>query len=198
MLAFFISFLVLLNPFALFVYLIPLKKERGIKEFSGILLRASIISYVIYALFAFFGQNIFNVLGIDFEAFRIFGGIVLTSLALSFILQGKKSMIATRGELSQIAAEIALPFIVGVGTITQSILLGEVLTSFQSLLVITAVMIVNFIIVTGLAYVRHLLKADYRTVLDKNAEIVLRINGFIVGAYGVNLIIIGIMNILAK
>lgn len=198
MFGFFLSFLILLNPFALFVYLIPLKRERGIKDFAGILLRASIISYVIYALFAIFGQNIFNSLSIDFESFRIFGGVVLASLALSFILQGKKSLIATRGELSQIAAEIALPFIVGVGTITQSILIGEVLTNIESLIVITAVMIANFAIVTALAYSRHLLKEDYKTVLDKNAEVVLRINGFIVGAYGVNLIVIGIMNILTN
>lgn len=196
MLSFFVSFLVLLNPFALFVYLIPLKKERGIRDFAGILLRASLISYIIYILFALFGQNIFRGLNIDFESFRIFGGIVLTSLALSFILQGKKSMIATRGELSQIAAEVALPFIVGVGTITQSILLGEILSTIESLIVITAVMITNFLIVTALAYVRHILRNDLKVVLDKNAEILLRINGFVVGAYGVNLIVVGMANIL--
>lgn len=196
MLGFYVSFLILLNPFALFVYLIPLKKERGIKEFASIMMRASAISFVIYALFAIFGVKIFQLLNIDFESFRIFGGIVLASVALSFILQGKKSMIATRGELSQIAAEIALPFIVGVGTITQSILIGEVLSSMQSLIVLVLVMITNFLIVCGLAYFRHVLKPQLKEVLDKNAEIMLRINGFIVGAYGVNLIVQGLMNII--
>ena len=196
MLSFYISFLVLLNPFALFVYLIPLKKEQGIRTFADILLRASAISLVIYLLFAWFGQNIFNVLNIDFESFRIFGGIVLTSLALSFILQGKKSMIATRGEFSQIAAEIALPFIVGVGTITQSILIGERLSDAESFVVLTLVMVTNFLIVTLLAFARHVLREDLKVVLDKNAEILLRINGFVVGAYGINLVIVGISNIL--
>lgn len=196
MLEFFISFLVLLNPFALFVYLIPLKKERGMREFANIMLRASLISYVIYLLFALFGQNIFRLLNIDFEAFRIFGGIVLVSLALSFILQGKKSMIATRGELSRIAAEIALPFIVGVGTITLSILIGEALSAIKATITIAAVMVVNFIMIYLLALARHLLKEDLKIVLDKNAEILLRINGFIVGAYGVNLIVEGLKNIL--
>lgn len=196
MLEFFISFLVLLNPFALFVYLIPLKKERGMREFANIMLRASLISYVIYLLFALFGQNIFRLLNIDFEAFRIFGGIVLVSLALSFILQGKKSMIATRGELSRIAAEIALPFIVGVGTITLSILIGEALSAIKATITIAAVMVVNFVVIYLLALARHLLKEDLKIVLDKNAEILLRINGFIVGAYGVNLIVEGLKNIL--
>lgn len=197
MLGFFISFLVLLNPFALFVYLIPIKKERGMRDFSSILLRASLISYVIYLLFALFGQGIFELLNVDFESFRIFGGIVLVSLALSFILQGKKSMIATRGELSQIAAEIALPFIVGVGTITLSILIGEALSPLKAILTIAAVMMANFIAVFLLALARHNLREELKEVLDKNAEILLRINGFVVGAYGINLVVEGIRNIIA-
>jgi multiple antibiotic resistance protein len=195
MITFIISFLVLLNPFALFVYLIPLKKERGIREFANILLRASVISLLIYVLFAVFGGKIFETLNVNFESFRIFGGVVLASLALSFILQGKKSMIATRGELSQIAAEIALPFIVGVGTITQAIIIGELYSNLESLIILLTVMCANFGIVLGLAYARHILKDEFKEVLDKNAEILLRINGFIVGAYGVNLIVAGITNI---
>jgi multiple antibiotic resistance protein len=33
-------------------------------------------------------------------------------------------------------------------------------------------------------------------MFDKNAEIVLRLNGFIVGAYGVDLIVVGVQNII--
>jgi len=195
MLNFVISFLILLNPFALFIYLLPIKKDRGFPAFANILFRASIISAAIYLAFAFFGEAIFRSLYIQFEAFRIFGGIVLISFALSFILQGKQSMIATRGELSKIAAEVALPFIVGAGTITQSILIGEVMDNVTALITVTLVMIINFSIIMGLAYARHLLKEPLKIVLDKNAEILLRINGFIVGAYGVDLIITGIANL---
>jgi len=195
MLNFIISFLVLLNPFALFIYLMPLKKERGLREFMQILLRASLISGVIYLLFAFFGQAIFRELNVNFEAFRIFGGVVLVSFALSFILQGKQSMISTRGELSKIAAEVALPFIVGAGTITLSILIGEVQAAVASVVIVTVVMIINFLIIMSLAYLRHRLNDKLKIVLDKNAEILLRINGFVVGAYGVDLIITGISNL---
>lgn len=160
--------------------------------FIQVLLRASIISGAIYVLFAVFGQAIFQALGVDFEAFRVFGGIVLISFALSFILQGKKSMITTRGELSTIAAEVALPFIVGAGTITLSILAGEALNPARGAITITAVMITNFVVVICLALLRQSLKPRLQIVFDKNAEILLRINGFIVGAYGVDLIITGL------
>lgn len=195
MLAYIISFLILLNPFALFIYLLPIKKERGFDTFSSALLRASLISGGIYIIFAVFGQAIFQGLGVDFESFRIFGGIVLLSFALSFILQGKKSMITTRGELSQLAAEIALPFIVGAGTITLSILIGEALSPVSAILAIIIVMTVNYAVILLLSQIRQNLKEKYKVVFDKNAEVLLRMNGFIVGAYGVNLIVQGISNI---
>jgi len=195
MIAFIFSFLVLLNPFALFIYMVPLYKEQNIHTFFRILLGATAISYVVYAAFAIFGQKIFEILQLDFEAFRIFGGVVLVSFALSFILQGKKSMIKTRGEIGTIASEVALPFIVGAGTITQSILIGESQSALRGSFIIAVVMLINFLIVSALMLARHRLHNKYNVVFDKNAEIFLRLNGFIVGAYGIDLIIIGIRNI---
>lgn len=161
-----------------------------------VMLKASFISGLIYIIFAVFGQSIFSFLKVDFEAFRVFGGIVLLSFALSFILQGKESMIRTRGELNKIAAEVALPFIVGAGTITLSILVGEALSPLKSIFTILMVMMANFFIIMGLAQVRGGLNKRLQTTFDKNAEILLRLNGFIVGAYGVDLIITGLKNIL--
>ena len=160
------------------------------------MIAASIISFLIYAVCAIFGQRLFEVLQVDFEAFRIFGGIVLVSFALSFILQGKKSMIKTRGEIGNIASEVALPFIVGAGTITQSILIGESLSAARGTLAIALVMAINFVSVASLLLFRDYLPKKYRVNFDKNAEILLRLNGFIVGAYGVDLIVIGIKNII--
>ena len=195
MLSLFISFLVLLNPIALFVYLLPIIKDQGNGHFKSILLRASIISGTIYILFALFGGQAFELLGVNFEAFRVFGGIVLVSFALSFILQGKQSMITTRGELSKIAAEVALPFIVGAGTITLSIIVGDELKTIPAVITIFLVMTANYIIIVILGLFRQSLNTKFQVVFDKNSEILLRMNGFIVGAYGVNLIFQGIKSL---
>ena len=195
MLGFIISFLVLLNPFALFIYMVPLYKEQGLGTFFKILFGACLIAFFVYGSFVLFGQNLFEVLKVNFEAFRIFGGIVLVSFALSFILQGKKSMITTRGEIGKIASEVALPFMVGAGTITLSILIGEALRPARGILTLAIVMCATFIIVGLLMTFRHLLPNKYNVMFDKNAEIILRMNGFIVGAYGIDLIITGIQNI---
>ena len=198
MFAYIISFLILLNPFALFIYMVPLYKEQGLGTFFKILAGACVIAFFVYGAFVLFGQNLFETLQVDFEAFRIFGGIVLVSFALSFIMQGKKSMITTRGEIGKIASEVALPFMVGAGTITLSILIGEALKPIRGILTLWIVMLLTFVTVGALMTIRHYIPKKYNVVFDKNAEILLRLNGFIVGAYGVGLIIVGIENIVAR
>src|SRR5680860_1352690 len=138
-----VNFLVLMNPIALFLYILPLKKEVGLRKFINIVARATIISYLVYTAFAISGEQFFYLLQIDFEAFRIFGGLVLTALALIFILQGKKSLITTTGEVNRIAAEIALPFMVGAGTITISIIIGRQQGSLGAALIIFLVMLLT-------------------------------------------------------
>jgi multiple antibiotic resistance protein len=187
---------VMLNPVALFLYVLPLKKEVGLRHFLNIMTRASIISFLIYALFAVLGEAVFSALRIQFDSFRIFGGIVVSALALSYIMQGKKSMISTRGEFNQIASEIALPFIVGAGTITISILIGRQLGKLESVIGIAIVLMANLASVALLAFLRHKLHAKMKIVFDKNAEIMLRINGFLVGAFGIDLIVVGINNLM--
>jgi multiple antibiotic resistance protein len=176
---------------------VPLYKEQGLGTFFKILAWASLISFVIYGFFAVYGQNIFDVLQVNFEAFRIFGGIVLLSFALVFILQGKKSFITTKGEISSIASEIALPFIVGAGTITLSILIGENFNDATSVGILFIIMVLNFIFVAGLMVVRDKVPNKYNKMFDEYAEILLRLSGFIVGSYGVGLIISGIENLVA-
>lgn len=194
MLELIISFIAILNPFALFIYTLPLKKEQYLGDYISILVRASLISFIIFSLFALSGDAIFTrVLNVDFNSFRIFGGLVLIGFALSFIVQGKESFITTKGELSKLASEVALPFMVGAGTITLSIVLGRRLGATNSVLALALIMSLNLAIILALAVFRQKLRpAKMQEVLDKNLEILLRLNGFVVGAFGVDLVVSGV------
>ncbi len=197
MIEFIAYFLALMNPFALFIYTIPLLKEKSIQDYTSIIVRATAISWAIYVFFAIVGLYIFNeVLNLSFDSFRIFGGLVLVAFALSFIIQGKESMVSTKGELSKIASEVALPFMVGAGTIALSVIIGDQLGWLQGAIVITTVMAITALAVIGLAVFRLRIRNRMRVVLDKNLEILLRINGFIVGAFGVDLIVVGVRNLI--
>ena len=193
MIEFIIYFLAILNPFGLFIYTLPIKKELGLRQYSQVLIRASLISLAIYVFFALSGDYIFSeILKIDFASFQIFGGLVLIAMALSFIIQGKKSMITIRGDINDIAAEVAMPFIVGAGTITLSIVVGNSLGATNAFIVLGTVMIINTLIVIALAAFRQKLRPTMKQLLDRNLEILLRLSGFVVGAYGIDLVITGI------
>jgi multiple antibiotic resistance protein len=52
-----IRFLVLLNPFALYVYLQPVSRELATRTFMKVLIRASLMSLAIFIFFAYSGDN---------------------------------------------------------------------------------------------------------------------------------------------
>lgn len=197
MLALLIAFIVMLNPVALFLYLQPIMLELNHKEFRKVLFKASLTSFFIYLVFFLFGDMIFTkVLNINFEAFRIFGGIVLFSFAYFYIVKGQKAMLKMKENLDDLANEIALPFMVGAGTISLAILMKEKLNYPLGIATLVLAMVICFFIVMGLKFTRDKLKKDkFRIAFDKNMEILVRLNGFFVGAIGINMIHTGISNL---
>jgi len=197
MIAAILSFLVMLNPFALFLYLKPLMKDLSKAEFRSVFLKATVISMSIFLIFLLFGDVFFTmVFRINFESFRIFGGIVLFSFAYIFIVQGKKAFLQIKGDLQELASEIALPFMVGAGTISLTILMADQLELWEGLLSLFIILLVNFVIIMGLKLLRENMRSKkVQTAFDMNMELLLRINGFFLGAIGVDMVVTGISNL---
>ena len=192
-----VAFVVMLNPFALFLYLQPIMKDLTHRNFLKVLFKASLTSFGIYALFLIVGDVLFrSVFQINFESFRIFGGIVIFSFAYLFIVKGQKAFIQMKENLDDLASEIALPFMVGAGTISLTILMSNQYPVQIGAPVIAAILVVNYGIIATLKTMRDRLKREkLRVAFDKNMEMLLRLNGFFVGAIGVNMIITGIRNV---
>lgn len=196
MIKFGIAFLVLLNPFALFIYLQPVMKELSHAVFTKVLLRASLISFIIFYFFAVAGEYVFEeIFQIRFDSFRIFGGIVFSILAIIYIVHGRRYLIELKEDLDDVAANIALPFMVGAGTISLAILIGHNYKPLLSFSIILTVLIINFIIIITLMYIRYALRSGLRTAFDRLAERSMRLIGFFVGAIGVDMVVTGIRNI---
>ncbi len=197
MLSYLLAFLVMLNPFAIFVYVKNVREELPDSDYYSVLLKANIISFIVYVFFAAFGALLFNkVFNIDFESFRIFGGIVLLSLALVIIIQGRRSVVTLKGSLDDIASEVAIPFMVGPGTISVSIIIGNEFNLVSSVLIIAVAMAISLAIVFILSIMRkRLLNQSSRKAFDKKLGTYLRLNGFFIGAIGVNMVITGINNL---
>ncbi len=196
MLASLIELLIMLNPFALFLYLEPIRKDLNHKQFISVIFKASIISLTICYVFFLSGEFLFvKVFLIDFESFRIFGGIIIFSFAYFFIVKGQRALIMIKENLDDLASEIALPFMVGAGTISLSIITSYRHTALIGSFVLVAAFVINFFSIYLLKKIRDSLEGKkIKTAYDKNMEVLLRLNGFFIGAIGINMILSGIKN----
>ncbi|MBD3313660.1 MarC family protein [Candidatus Woesearchaeota archaeon] len=196
MIQYIISFLVMLNPFAMFLYLHPVMKNLKHRDFLIVLLKATVISFAIFALFLLSGNLLFEkVLQIHFDAFRIFGGIIIFSFSYFFIVKGQKAFIHMKEDLDDLASEIALPFMVGAGTISVSVLMGYEMDNTIGIIALLIVMAINYLMIIFLKFIREkLANRHLRVAFDKNMEVLLRLTGFFIGAIGINMIMTGIRN----
>ncbi|HKL24501.1 MAG TPA: MarC family protein [Candidatus Nanoarchaeia archaeon] len=189
-----VALLVMLNPFALFIYLNPVMEDLRHKDFLRVLWKASLISLGAFLVFLYAGDFIIEeIFQISFESFKIFGGVVIFSFAYMFIVKGQKALIAMKGSLDDVASEIALPFMVGAGTLSIVIFMAHKLSLYQATIGLPLVLIANALIIIFLKYIKDgLEKRRMKVAFDKNMEILLRINGFFIGAIGVDMIIEGV------
>lgn len=199
MLSSIVSMLILVNPLALFVYLGPIIRELDAPSFRGVLMRASWISLALLLMFAGGGGFIFDhIFHIRFGSFRIFGGLVIACIALIFIVRGRKTLITLKPDLDAVAAEIALPYMVGAGSISLSILLSKQYGFIRAAGAIVVAMAVNYAAILALLAIWHYLPARrFRVAFGKLMGILLRINGFFMGAIGVDMVVRGIQSVIA-
>jgi len=183
------------NPIAIFSYLKPVRDDLTEKDFVTVLIKASVISLVINLFFTYSGEFMFtSVFKISFLSFRIFGGIVLFCLAIMSIVQGKKALIAIRGSLDDLASEIALPFMTGVGTISMCILIGSRHPLVSAGIIVIATKVITFMIILLIAYMSyHMPSKKLENAFEKFLGVFIRINGFFMGAIGIDMALNGIM-----
>ena len=187
----------IINPIGIFMYLAPVRQNLSERDFLRVLFKATIISLSINLIFTFGGEWMFRtMLKIDFNSFRIFGGIVLLSISLMSIIHGGRALINIRGSLDDLASEIAMPFMTGVGTISVCILLGSKMSVSGAAAANLTAAAVAFTVVGTLAVIRYHLSDRITIAFDKILGIFIRINGFFMGAFGVEMIKTGILNII--
>ena len=118
--------LALLNPFLLIVYLVDLIETLDWRRFASILARAGVIASGVFCLFAVLGDVVFSdIVQAEFASFQIFGGVVLLLIGLQFVFRGPTAIEGLRGESQFIAGAVAMPVLIGPGTISASVIIGE-------------------------------------------------------------------------
>lgn len=193
-----ISLLIMLNPFGLFFYLMPVRDQMKAGAFNLLFIRSALISTVIAVLFYLFGEYTFiHLLKINFEAFRIFGGAVIFSLSFLYLIGGRRAMIAMKDDTGDLAAEIAMPFMIGLGSISLIVLTSHYIKGVAGFASVILALLAHFLIAAGfMAIHTKIKKGPVRKFFSQANSVLMRVNGFFIGAIGINMLITGIRNIL--
>ena len=118
--------LVLLNPFLLIIYLIDIVQKLDQKQFARVLLRGGLIAIAVFWCFTILGDRVFSdVMYAEFGSFQIFGGIIFLLIGIQFVFRGPTAIKILRGESKHLSGAIAMPLLIGPGTISASVIIGE-------------------------------------------------------------------------
>ncbi|MGW8246796.1 MAG: MarC family protein [Acidiferrobacterales bacterium] len=184
---------VLLNPFLMSVYLVELIKGMPFKGFSDQLIRAGVISYVVFLLFAWAGEAVFeDVLQVRFLSFMIFGGITFLIIGVRMILGIGAPVESLRPYKKEVSGAIAMPFIVGPGTITASVLTGsrmELGLAAGALALGLVMAIVAILVVKRIYDIAQNRKEEY---VSRYMDIAGRVTALFTGTFAIELILKGI------
>ncbi len=186
-------FLALLNPFMMSVYLLDLITDLPRALFVRVLARAALISGGVFALFAWSGDAIFSdVLQVRFASFQIFGGVVFLLIGLRLVLTGADAMRAMRGPPQHIAGSIAMPFMIGPGTVSASVVVGARLPVLHAIAVIAAALAVTVALVAAIKVAHDALRERNAQLVNRYMEIVGRISALLIGTFAVDMIFEGL------
>lgn len=183
----------LLNPFLLVVYLMDVFQKLSTTMFIRVVLRAGFISIVVFSASALLGDVIFeNVLQARFASFQIFGGIVFLLIGLRFVFEGNAAIEALRGESQHIAGAIAMPLMIGPGTIGASILIGKRLGQWQAVMAITLTVMLSVVVMIILKRVHDFVRTHNEPMVQRYIEVAGRITALVVGTFAMEMIFQGV------
>ncbi len=194
----FALFFSLLNPFLMSIYLLPMIRSLGFAQFNKVLIQGALISSVVFLLFAYGGEAVFNrYLQVRFESFQIFGGIIFLIIGLRYVFEGADTLESTRGgKAEHLAGSVAMPFMIGPGTISAAVVTGTRLNVLGSAIIIIATMVCTCSILIFLKFVHDRVKARNARYVDRYVEIVGRLAALLVGTIAIDMIVTGTLGII--
>lgn len=190
--------LVILNPFALAVYLLEMLREHSVADVGRIMLRAGIVSGCVFVVFAWLGNRIFqDLLQARFASFQIFGGILFLIIALRFMLNGGTTLIALRGKPGHVAGAVAMPFMIGPGTVSAAVVAGSRLTPGMAALAIGLALGLTTLTVLGLKLAFDRVRSRNAALIERYTEVTGRVAALVIGTIACEMILRGLESWLA-
>lgn len=198
----FVTLLVTIDPPGLAPLFLAVTRGMNREQRSQVSIRASVIGFLVLALFALAGAAILSAFGITLPAFRIAGGMLLFFIAFEMVFerrQDRKEKISdvaiTRDHIHNIAAfPLAIPLIAGPGAISATVLLSGTFVGWTAQAALVGIIFVCLVL-TWLVFV--LAERIDRFLGQTGRSILTRLLGVILAALAVQFVADGIKALIA-
>lgn len=195
----FILFFSLLNPFLMSIYMIGLIRHTDTKVFNKALIQGGLIAYAVFLLFAWGGEAIFNrYLNVRFESFQIFGGLIFLVIGYRYVFQGADTIGEMRGAPEHLAGTVAMPFMIGPGTISAAVVTGMSMSLVEAAIVIALVLFVSCSVLIAMKFSHDHLRYRHAKYIDRYFDIVGRLASLLIGTIAVDMIVNGVTRLIDK
>jgi len=185
--------LMLLNPFLVVIYLVDVVKKLKQRQFRLVLVRAGLIAITIFCTFAIIGDTIFTgLMQVEFASFQIFGGIIFILIGIQFVFRGPTAIEALRGESEYIAGSIAMPVLIGPGTISACVIIGKRHEPLVACTIVVAAVFICLITLILLKFIHDLMNQTREALINRYIEVAGRITALYVGTFAVDMIMQGL------
>ncbi|MGA6878406.1 MarC family protein [Acinetobacter sp. AND/436] len=193
----FTLFFSLLNPFLMSIYMLGIIRNSEARVFNRALIQGSLISFVVFIIFAKTGEAFFHdVLHVRFESFQIFGGIIFLVIGYRYVFEGADTIGVMRGAPHHLAGTIAMPFMIGPGTISAAVITGIQLSLWQLVLVIFVTLFLTCSLLILMKYAHDHLQHKHSNYIDLYVDIVGRLAALLIGTIAIDMIVTGVSGIM--
>ena len=200
----FMGFFAIMNPIANVPVFLSLTSDESEKITRRIALRAVVLAFLIVTVFALTGKMIFSLFGLNMDAFRITGGILVFLIGFH-MLQGKHSHMhhphSIDNEPDGTAAleqddpavsvatfPLAMPILAGPGTLTTAMSL-----SARGGFAATGITVLTFALLCVLTYFVFAFGERFVRYIGHDAlGVITRLMGLIVAVIGTGMVVEGI------
>ena len=183
----------LLNPFLVIVYLIDVMQKLDRRQFRHVLIRANLIAGVVFCVFAILGDVVFsNIMQVEFASFQAFGGVVFLLIGLQFVFHGPLAIEILRGESQHLAGAIAMPVLIGPGTISASVVIGKKHDPLLACAAVLLAVISSVVVMLLLKSTHDFVRPRRERLIQRYIEIMGRITALYIGTVSVEMIMLGL------
>ncbi len=184
----------ILSPFFSVSMFLLLSRDMEQRTRQRAALRTSLAILVICFAVYFFGNLIFHVLGITVPAFQVGAGTLLFLAAVQMV-SGKRSEMAMEEGEDFAVVPLAIPMIVGPGTIGTLLVLGmEISSAREKAIAASAV----FLAVAGISLFLFLAMPIARVLGQKGLQMMMKLTGLILTAIAAQIIFTGVEGFLGQ